>query len=594
MKKTTLIILPMLLPVLILYSFGVEVAVSQVTSTQPTHLKKTTPDPYFNPKLQPLADSTQPAANSLQSVVPVANTLVSSVDWGGPTINTPSPQPPTIGNWEIPRTPTSPFIRHNSPSINNSIIRQHGGGLATSGGADQLQPDKSTDGFATAKKPSAILDDTFDPSQRSATKIRPGITPSNGGDFSADLSNLKKPISASPATLPASPSLDPVVNLPASPPIKSAKLAPESKFAPTDNKFAPTDKTADPAPANLPRSMDKNNSSMVNASPSVKISTLESVPFEPTKLVAMVGNEPIFVGDMLFEVNQLVEKFMPTAPQSIKNEEIKKIVPKLVPKYVDAKLLYIGTLRKLPAEADVNKILEQAGKEFDENAMGKMMESAGLKTAAEFDAQLRAQGSSLRKLRLSWSQDQLTKYFLSQQLAVDTEVTHQAMLDDYQERIAEYSVPARARWEQVMIRFDRTESRAEAEKMLVEMGNQIVYGANFASVAKKGSHGFNAAGGGQHDWTSKGSLVLTELDQAIFSLPIGELSEKIETADGFHVIRVLERTAATHKPFLEAQVEIKQRMLDEKRNAAFEKHLKKLRQEIQVEYFLGSAPPGST
>ncbi len=587
MKKTTLIILPMLLPMLILCSFGVEVAVSQVTSSQQTRLKRTTPDPYFNPKLQPLADSTQPATSPLQPVIPVATPLASSADWGGPTNKTPNPHSQTIGNWEIPRTPTSPLIRHSSPSINNSIIRQHGGGLATSGGAGQLQPDKSTDAFATAQQPSTSLADTFDPSQQPATTIRPGITPSNGGDFSADLSNLKKPISASPTTRAASPALDFAANLPASPPVKSAKLAP-------DNKFAPTDKTADRAPANLPRSMDKNNSSTVSASPSVKIPTIESVPFEPTKLVAMVGNEPIFVGDMLFEVNQLVEKFMPTAPQSIKNEEIKKIVPKLVPKYVDAKLLYIGTLRKLPAEADVNKILEQAGKEFDENAMGKMMESAGLKTAAEFDAQLRAQGSSLRKLRLSWSQDQLTKYFLSQQLAVDTEVTHQAMLDDYQARIAEYSVPARARWEQVMIRFDRTESRAETEKMLVEMANQIVYGANFASVAKKGSHGFNAAGGGQHDWTSIGSLVLTELDQAIFSLPIGELSEKIETADGFHVVRVLERTEATHKPFLEAQVEIKQRMLDEKRNAAFEKHLKKLRQEVQVEYFLGSAPPGST
>ncbi len=587
MKKTTLIISPMLLKCLMLWSFGVEVAVSQVTSTQPTGLKKTTPDPYFNPKLQPLADSTQPSTSLLQPIVAIANPLVSSADWGGSSITSQSPLPPTIENWEIPRTPSSPLVRNNTPSIKNSIIRQHGGGLATSAGAVQLQPDKSTDGFATAKKPSAQLDDAFDPPHQPTTTIHTGITPNSGGNFSADLSNLKKPVPASSATRPASPALDPVANLPESTPTKSAKLA-------SDNNFAPADKTADSPPSNLPRTMDKKNSSPVDASPLVKIPTPESVPFEPTKLVAMVGNEPIFVGDMLFEVNQLVEKFMPTAPQSIKNEEIKKIIPKLVPKYVDAKLLYIGTLRKLPAEADVNKILEQAGKEFDENAMGKMMESAGLKTSAEFDAQLRAQGSSLRKLRLSWSQDQLTKYFLSQQLAVDTEVTHQAMLDDYQKRIAEYSVPARARWEQVMIRFDRTESRSEAEKLLVEMGNQIVYGANFASVAKKGSHGFNAAGGGQHDWTSQGSLVLTQLDQAIFSLPIGELSEKIETTDGFHVVRVLERTDATHKPFLEAQVEIKQRMLDEKRNAAFEKHLKKLRQEIQVEYFLGSAPPSSS
>ncbi len=272
-------------------------------------------------------------------------------------------------------------------------------------------------------------------------------------------------------------------------------------------------------------------------------------------------------------------------PESVREPERKNLIKRLLPKFVDQKLLYLGVLQTLPEEADIEMMVEQAAKEFDKNALPEMIERSGLKSPGDFDAQLRAQGHSLRKFRDAWSRDQLTKYFLSQQLKVDTEVTHQQMLDAYRERLDEYAIPARARWEQIMIRFDRSESREQAEQRIEELLDQVVYGANLAALAKKNSHGFRAAEGGQHDWTSKGALVLTELDEAIFSLPVGELSKKMESADGFHVVRVLERTDATHKPFLEAQVEIKKQLEDAKRNEAFQEHLEKLKAEIPVEYF---------
>ena len=313
-----------------------------------------------------------------------------------------------------------------------------------------------------------------------------------------------------------------------------------------------------------------------------------SVPtsFEAGKVLALVGSEPIFVGDLMFDINQMIERFMPGAPEDIKERERQKMIPQLLPRFVESKILFLGTLRMLPEGVDVDKVLEQASQEFDEKALDKMIKGSGLKSSTEFDANLRAMGSSLRQLRKSWGQDQLTKYFLSQQLKVKAEVTHQEMLDSYHENIAAYEMPAKCRWEQVMIRFDRSSSRAAAKASIVELGNQIVYGANLAAVARKSSHGFLASDGGKHDWTTQGALVLKEIDEAIFSLPVGELSDIIESRDGYHVIRVIERTEATRKPFLEAQVEIKQRIEAEKRQQAFDKHVEKLKSEIPVEYFL--------
>ncbi len=315
------------------------------------------------------------------------------------------------------------------------------------------------------------------------------------------------------------------------------------------------------------------------------VTTADYESFEPGQVLAVVGGEPIFLGDVLFEVNTLIEEVLPTAPEKVKTEARAAFVKRYLPKYIDSTMLYVSTIRGLPEGADVENILEQAGKEFDEKALPEMIEKQGVGTRALFDASLRMKGSSLRQKRVSWSKEQLTRYFLSQQLNLDGEVSHLELLNYYNEHASEFDVVAKAKWEQVMVRFDRFPVRAEAKKAIVEMGNQIVYGAKLPAVAKRASHGYSAAEGGSNDWTTRGSLALEKLDEAIFTLPVGELSDIIETKDGFHIVRVKERTAAIRTPFLEAQVEIRETLQSRKREAAYQKHLAKIRREIPVKIF---------
>ncbi len=305
--------------------------------------------------------------------------------------------------------------------------------------------------------------------------------------------------------------------------------------------------------------------------------------FEPARVLAIVGGEPIFLGDMLFEVNQLIRRFMPDAPESVVRRERLALVTRMLPKYIEQKMMLINVKRGLPPEANFDDIIESASKEFDDKALEGMMESAGVDSPTMFDAHLRAQGSSLRKLRLSWTTTQIISYFLQQKMTSDVEISHQELLQYYREHEADYAVKARARWEQVMVRRDKFASEEDAMSAIVELGNKIVYGASLEGVAKKSSHGFRAEEGGQHDWTNRGSLVLTELDEAIFELPVGQLSDVIKTPRGFHIVRVLEREAAGKVDFLEAQSEIKEKLESEKRAAAFDEYLAKLKKDIPVE-----------
>ncbi len=309
----------------------------------------------------------------------------------------------------------------------------------------------------------------------------------------------------------------------------------------------------------------------------------EGQPFEAGEVVAIVGGQPILIGDMLLEINQLFDKHMPGANREIRNREMPNAVKALTQKYIDAKLLFIDVVRKLPEKANVDNIMEEAAKEFDTNALPKIMEKAGAKSPNEYDAALRSKGSSLRQMRENWSREQLVSYFVMQNLKYEKDITHEQLLKFYQDHLADYHEPSRARWEELMVRFDKYPTRDAAFQALVEMGNEVVYGAKLDAVAKRSSNGITAGEGGQHEWVTKGSIAFENLDQAIFSLPLNELSEMIETKLGVHIVRVLEREMEHNRPFTEVQSEIKETLVRENRSKAIEAHIAKLREEIPVE-----------
>ena len=320
--------------------------------------------------------------------------------------------------------------------------------------------------------------------------------------------------------------------------------------------------------------------------PAVDQQPESSDEFAPGQVVAIVGGEPLFVGDMLFEANQLIDERAAGAPEEIKKQLRQTLIKKLIPKFIDSKMLWVDALNNLPEGADIDTVLESAGDEFDAKALPEIMKRMELATAQDFDAKLRASGSSLRQFRANWGREQLMRFALSQKLRSDTDVSHGELLAYYRENQESYLRKARVRWEEIAIRYAKTPDRAEARRLITEMGNEVVYGAPFEVVAKRSSQGFTAVDGGKHDWIGKGALVYTKVESALFSIPVGKLSEIIESRDGLHIVRVIEREDDSVTPFTEAQAGIRKKLENKKRAAEFEKHLAKLRQQVPFEILI--------
>lgn len=132
------------------------------------------------------------------------------------------------------------------------------------------------------------------------------------------------------------------------------------------------------------------------------------------------------------------------------------------------------------------------------------------------------------------------------------------------------------------MRFSRHPRREEAYALMAQMGNRVLSGQPFAQVARESSEGVTAGKGGLREWTSRGSLVSEELDKALFGLPVGELSQIIEDKVGLHILRVIERKEAKRTPFVEAQVEIRKKIKDQRIEAQMKAYLEKLRRNIPV------------
>jgi len=325
--------------------------------------------------------------------------------------------------------------------------------------------------------------------------------------------------------------------------------------------------------------------------------------FKPGRIIAWVGDQPIQVGDVMPEVERVMAQHLakldPKVVEQQKaaiEEQKEKLMRQALQSSIQTKLLYLDFLRTIPADKmkeALPNITQRAEEQFYEKQLPEAMKRAEVETSMELDAKLREFGSSLERQKQSFVERAMGQSVLSQKVNYEPEITHQAMLDYYRAHLAEYDLPAKARWEKLTVRFDRFASKQEAWAALGSMGNEVLRGAPLHVVARRQSQSIDASEGGYHDWTTRGSLASEAIDQAIFTLPAGRLSERLEDSEGFHIVRVIERTEAGRVPFEQAQVEIKETLRKERVKEQVTAYVEKLRQQIPVWTAFDEQPPAA-
>ncbi|MEO6331801.1 MAG: peptidylprolyl isomerase [Gemmatimonadaceae bacterium] len=255
------------------------------------------------------------------------------------------------------------------------------------------------------------------------------------------------------------------------------------------------------------------------------------------RIVAIVGSEPILWSDVLVAVNQKRAQGLRFPSDSggqmaIARETLDELVDAeiLVQKAVQLKIEVTPEDAAATVDDQVRRIREQFPSDVDYR---RELREAGFGTPEEYRRTLVEQVR--RQMLQQRTFEELRKRLRP---ASVTEAEIDAAFEGNRERLRQR--PAAVTFRQIVVApkpsdASKAKARAKADSLLAE----IRAGGDFEQIARRES--MDPASkelGGDIGWNRRGSGLVAEFERAIFSLPPGRVSPIVETAFGYHIIRV--------------------------------------------------------
>ncbi|AZR71972.1 peptidylprolyl isomerase [Anoxybacter fermentans] len=298
------------------------------------------------------------------------------------------------------------------------------------------------------------------------------------------------------------------------------------------------------------------------------------------QVVAVVEGKEITLGqlDQIINLRSFLMQLYQTNPQFTQlllntesgQELIKEYRKQQLEQYIMKMLLV------MEAKNRGLSISKERENEFFEEQVQQVMKANNL-TKEQLIEALKQQGigsmDEYKKLLLEQSNDFLLIEELQNQVFSEITVDDTEISEYYLNHLQQFEREA-----SVHIRHILVKTKEEAEMLK----NKLQNGADFKELAKEFSIGPSASRGGDIGFLTKGELI-PEIDEVAFSLQPGEISDVVETELGYHIIKVEEVLPAGKVPLEEAKGQIKELLLDQKKQKAWNQFIQELRENAQVE-----------
>ena len=312
------------------------------------------------------------------------------------------------------------------------------------------------------------------------------------------------------------------------------------------------------------------------------------------EVAALVNGNPIFMDDLLLPYTKGLAKAEKEAAKRGRLPEFqaqrRQLARQGLRGHIERQLLMQALKSKLKEE-QITGIEKHLDEEFRNNEQKKMMRVYGVTSAAELDQELRKQGTSLATLRTTYRNQHMAQQFLASKAMPKTGMDRPDLLEYYQNHLEDYQYPGTVKWQQILLEYGKR-SRDEAHELAEQILGELAAGASFDELARKYDEGPRARQGGNWDWTTEGNVKSSEVEQALFELPLGKASPIIETDDGINIVRAGERKPAGRKSFDEVQAEIKNQIHKEEFQESAQAILRELLENATIEVLIDEPEDG--
>jgi len=210
-----------------------------------------------------------------------------------------------------------------------------------------------------------------------------------------------------------------------------------------------------------------------------------------------------------------------------------------------------------------------------DNQMDQIYQSRGGKE--NFITFLEKQGFTLDYVINDVKKSLYMRKYRDEVIAPDIEVTEQELQKVYGE-----DKTATVRHILFMTRGKSEEEKAAVREKAQEVLEMAKAGEDFAELAKEYSEDPGSKEkGGLYESFPKGRMVKS-FEEAAFNLPIGSISDLVETQYGYHIIKVIDRQKE-EKPYEEVKDQLRQQIVNDRQRDAYQQELEDLKKQYNYE-----------
>ncbi len=241
-----------------------------------------------------------------------------------------------------------------------------------------------------------------------------------------------------------------------------------------------------------------------------------------------------------------------------------------------------------------NILIEQEGKKSgtgiivkDEEVMDVIRDimSKQKLSMQDFLKNLAKEGNSLDSVKKEIRTQMMRARLLRREIKSKVIVTDEEIGEYYNKNRQDYEGKETVRIKQLLLLIPPNADSAAIAKVrtgAMQLHKSVMAGESFDLLIVKYSQGPAAAQGGDVGFVGRGTII-PEVEKVAFSLPVGQISEVIESSVGFHIIQVVDKKGAGLKPITAVREEIKTKIEDEKLDKKFEEWIASIRAKAHIE-----------
>ncbi len=253
-------------------------------------------------------------------------------------------------------------------------------------------------------------------------------------------------------------------------------------------------------------------------------------------------------------------------------ERIKEVRLRAVNDLIDRQLI-LQEFKKMKGEIPKHAIDDRVTAIIRQDFGGD--KSAFLRTIA-------AQGLTMDRIRKIEEEKIIVQAMRSREVKNEPMLAPGAVERYYNQHIQEWTTNDEVKLR--MIKIDRGSDPAKNRKLIQEIREKIVHGAEFADLARVYSMDSTQDKGGDWGWVKHGDLS-PQMEQIFFRLPTGKVSDIVELNNAYYLMLVEQKKGGIVKPLKELRKEIENHLLQVERQKDQQEWLQRLRKKAYVKIY---------